>query len=312
MQLIERMDPAMAELFPELPALDLTDLGAARESIALRLAQRAITPNAAVSRENWIVPGDAQIPVRLYRPAAATERLPAMLWVHGGGYVLGSLEQDDRRCDEMAIAGNCVVISVDWRWAPENPYPACIQDCYAALQWVFRNLDRLRIDGGRVGVAGASSGGGAAAGVAMMARDRGEIPLCAQLLVYPMLDDRSTTPSSFAIQDRRLWNRDANIIAWKAYLGTLYGSSNVPPYAAPARASDLSGLPPAYIAVGDLDLFLDEDTDYAQRLRSAEVPVELRVYKGGVHGFDSATPDSPLAVRFKEDFNSAMVRLLGA
>ena len=200
------------------------------------------------------------------------------------------------------------VVSVDWRRTPEHPFPAPMDDCYAGLAWTHRHAAELNVDPERIAVGGASSGGGSAAGLVLLARDRGEFPVCFQLLIYPMLDDRNVTPASVTLTDRRAWNRASNLIGWRAYVGDAAGTDRVSPYAAPARATDLTGLPPAYLAVGDLDLFIDEDIEYAQRLQQAGVPTELHVYPGGSHAFESYAPASALARRFVRDRDEALVR----
>ena len=174
---------------------------------------------------------------------------------------------------------------------------------------MVENSERLGIDKLRIAIGGGSAGGGLAAGLAMMARDRGEIELAFQLLIYPMIDDRNITPSSHTITDQRTWDREKNIFAWKAYLGDAEEGGNVSPYAAAARARDLSGLPPAYIAVGELDLFLDEDIEYAQRLLQAGVSTELHVYPGATHGFD-AIWTAGVSKRFIEERDRAIIKAL--
>ena len=185
---------------------------------------------------------------------------------------MGSVAQNDDMCAAIADRLGIVVTSVEYRLAPEHPYPAPLDDCYAGLRWLAEHAGELGVDGTRIAIGGASAGGGLAAGLALLARDRGEVAVCFQLLVYPMLDDRNVTPSSHAIVDPKVWNREANIAGWNAYLAGRAGADDVEPYAAPARATDLAGLPPTYINVGDLDLFLDEDVAYAQALMRAGVP----------------------------------------
>ena len=187
----------------------------------------------------------------------------------------------------MCVNTGCVILSTNYRLAPEAPFPAPVEDCYASLKWLVENSENLGIDKSHIAIGGGSAGGGLAAGLVIMTRDRGEIDIAFQLLIYPMLDDRNITPSSYNITDKRTWDREKNIYAWKAYLGDSAKDGNVSPYAAAARAEDLSGLPPAYIAVGELDLFLDESIEYAQRLLQAGVRTELHVYPGATHGFDS-------------------------
>ena len=249
--------------------------------------------------------------VRIYRPARAPSPAPALYWVHGGGLVMGSVAQNDDMCAAIADRLGIVVASVEYRLAPEHPYPAPLEDCYAGLRWLAGHADELGIDRTRIAIGGASAGGGLAAGLALLARDRGEVAVCFQLLVYPMLDDRNVTPSSHAIVDPKVWNREANAAGWNAYLAGRAGADDVEPYAAPARATDLAGLPPAYIDVGDLDLFLDEDIAYAQALMRAGVPVELHVYPGAFHGSNNFVSRSDLSRRWNADERAALARALG-
>ncbi len=204
--------------------------------------------------------------------------------MHPGGYILGSYEEDDFRHDRLCPKLGYVGVSVDYRLAPETPYPGPLEDCYRALLWVFQNAGPLGVDPGRIGIFGASAGGGLAAALALLARDRGEVPVAFQQLVYPMLDDRRVTPMSS--WDALIWNPQNNELGWSCYLGELFGSDDVPQYAAPSRASDLSGLPPALLCIGALDVFCDEDVEYARALNHAGVPVELHVCPSVPHGFD--------------------------
>jgi triacylglycerol lipase len=183
----------------------------------------------------------------------------------------------------------CVIVSVDYRLAPEVRYPGAVEDCYAALLWVHRQADALSIDPDRIAMGGDSAGGGLAAALAIVARDRAEVSVVLQLLVYPMLDDRTGSSGSVSpYAGEFVWDKGSNVFAWQSYLGATPGGDNTPKYAAPARVPDLSGLPPAFVIVGQLDLFVDEDIDYARRLIAAGVPTQLQVYPGAFHGFDLA------------------------
>jgi acetyl esterase/lipase len=224
--------------------------------------------------------------------------------------VSGSVAEADLGVQHIVDAVGCVAVSVDYRLAPENPYPAPLDDCYAALRWTWQQARRIDVLESRIAVGGSSAGGGLAAGLALLARDRGEIRVAFQWLIYPMLDDRNITPSSRAITDPRVWNRDSNLRGWRAYLGAEPGSAGVSPYAAPARADDLSHLPPAYIQVGDQDLFFDEDVAYAQRLERGGVPVQLQVYPGVFHGAEGAVPSAAISVRMVADRLEALTRAL--
>lgn len=204
----------------------------------------------------------------------------------------------------------CMVASVDWRKAPEHPYPAARYDCYRGLKWTVDHAAELGVDADRIAVGGASSGGGLAAGLVLLARDRGGPDIAFQLLIYPMIDDRNVTPSSHAITYERVWTRESNLIGWRSHLAALSGTAMVPPYAAASRATNLADLPPTFIAVGDLDLFLDESLEYAQRLAQALVRTEFHVYPGAFHGFDLLAPDAEVSKRFARDRDEALQRAL--
>jgi acetyl esterase/lipase len=240
-------------------------------------------------------PGDVEVitlgsgaGVRLFRPVGVTEPTPALLWIHGGGYVIGTAQRDDRLCRRFSGRLGITVASVEYRLAPEHPYPAPLGDCYSALTWL---AGLPAVDRGRVATGGASAGGGLAAALALLARDRGEVRPAFQVLAYPMLDDRSSMTAESA--NYRLWDTRSNHFGWTAYLGAAD-----PRVAVPARREDLSGLPPAWIGVGTHDLFHDEDLAYAERLRSAGVPCQVEVIPGAFHGFDYVMPKARVSQRF--------------
>ena len=221
--------------------------------------------------------------------------------------VLLSADNDDAECAARASAHNCLVASVDYRLAPETPAPGPVNDCFAGLKWLAANAGALGIDAGRIMIGGASAGGGLAAGTALLARDSNGPSLSAQLLVFPMLDHRNETPSSYAIQDLRVWNRSANLAAWTAYLG---GGAPTP-YSSPSIAVDLSGLPPAFIIVGTFDMFLDEDIAYASALNAAGVGCELHVYPGAFHASSGFVYDHPTSIRWRNETEAFIARFLG-
>ena len=223
---------------------------------------------------------------RVFVPDNVTGPMPAMLWIHGGGFVMGSPAQDDAKATLLARELGMTVVAPTYRLAPEHPFPAAMDDLYAALSWLHTNAGALRVRADRIVVAGASAGGGLAAGLTLLARDRQEIAVAFQLLVYPMLDDR-TVGRSIDGTHHRLWTAASNHFGWRAYLGFEPGGAEAPVYAAPARATSLAGLPPTWIGVGSLDLFHDEDVAYAARLAAADVPVALEVVPGVFHGFDA-------------------------
>lgn len=227
--------------------------------------------------------------VRVFRPPHGADG-GAVLWMHGGGYLLGDARMDDALCADLACETETTVAAVDYRLAPEHPYPAALDDCYEALQWLSQHPD---VDPARMAAAGASAGGGLAAALTLTARDRGEIPVAAQLLIYPMLDDRTGLHADPDAAKRRLWNGVSNRLGWSAYLG-----GTDPQSAVPARRSDLVGLAPAWIGVGTLDVLYDEAVGYARRLESARVPCQLVSVAGAFHGFDAVAPRSRVARTF--------------
>ena len=213
---------------------------------------------------------------------------PAYLYIHGGGYIIGAPEMVDPRNQMLAMELGCVVVSVDYRLAPETTAPGNVEDCYAALRWLHANARTLGADPECIAIGGDSAGGGLAAALALFNRDHEKLPIVHQQLVYPMLDDRSPS-SSHPFTGEFGWTREQNRFGWSCLLGHEPGGLGVSPYAAPARAESLEGLPPAFISVGTLDLFLEENMDYASRLIRAGVPVELHVYPGAYHGSDIVT-----------------------
>lgn len=310
MPIMDRLDSELAEVVRQIPVLDLTDIPAAREALAELYAQINVAgPNPLVSTADHTAPGapgQPDVMVRVFRPRDAEGVLPCLYWIQGGGYVLTAPDMDDQFCADIAERNRCAVVSVDWRRAPEAPFPAPAEDCYAGLAWTVRNASDLGIDPARVVVGGHSSGGGSAAGLALLVRDRGELSIAHQLLIYPMLDDTNSTPASHMVTDPQVWNRTSNEIGWRSYLGETYGTDDVSPYAAPTRMQDLSGLAPATVLTGELDLFVDEDVLYALRMMQAGVPTELHVYRAAHHGFDRMVPTAEVSQRFIADRDAAL------
>ncbi|WP_214403684.1 alpha/beta hydrolase [Pseudonocardia lacus] len=261
---------------------------------SLRLVRAATRLGAAAARSKAeVVAVSEAVSVRVFRPAVAAAPTPALLWIHGGGLVMGHAAMDDDFCRRAARELGAVVASVEYRLAPEHPFPTPLHDCYAALEWLAERPD---VDARRIAVGGASAGGGLAAALALLARERDAIHLAFQLLVYPMLDDRTVRAADGTADRLRMWNAASNRFGWRCYLGAPDGE--VPPLAAPARAPDLTGLPPAWIGVGTLDLFRDEDREYALRLREAGVAVELHEVPGAYHGFDMVQRRAPVSREF--------------
>ncbi|MDJ0789835.1 MAG: alpha/beta hydrolase [Myxococcota bacterium] len=285
-------DPDFEKLLPFLPTTQ--DFSTAEKIQKVRDARADMFPPPAdredVVKEDWQIQAaetDPKVPVRVYRKKDGRPApRPGLVEIHGGGFMLGSIDMIDAWCQLMASALDIVIVSVEYRLAPEDPFPAGLEDCYAALCWTAKNASELGIDASRIGIAGQSAGGGLAAGTALAARDRGGPKLCFQLLEIPELDDRLDTPSMKAFTDTPLWNHPNAIWSWKHYLGPDHprGEGEVSPYAAPARAEDVSGLPPAYVSTMEFDPLRDEGLIYATRMLQAGVSVELHSYAGTFHG----------------------------
>lgn len=284
------VDPALRPMLEMWPTMSLS----AETLPELRDRERTLplppVDPAGTTLERRQVPGPAGAPgigLHIYRPADAAGPLPCIYHIHGGGYVGGAAAQLEFFHRPLVRELRCVLVSVDYRLAPEHVFPAAIEDCYAGLGWTIGNAAGLGIDPARIGVMGESAGGGLAAALALLVRDRGELALTFQHLTYPMLDDRTcTTADPHPYAGEFVWTPPNNRFGWASLLGREPGGADVSPYAAASRATDLASLPPAYIMTGALDLFLEEDIDYARRLTRAGVPTELHVYPGGFHGFD--------------------------
>ena len=248
--------------------------------------------------------------LRLYRPRSSMSPMPVLLWFHGGGYVIGIPEMDDKKCIEFAHRLGMAVISVDYRLAPQHPFPAALDDGSAALDWAVAESERLGIDAKRIAVGGGSAGGGLAAALAQKVKDQGKIKLAFQLLVYPMLDDRTVV--HFTQQQKRflVWTQESNRFSWESYLSQTCGIVETPTYSVPARREDLSGLPPAWIGVGSEDMFQDEDVAYARRLIECGVKCELIVVPGAFHGFDAFNSQIPVVREIRESQIKALKEYL--
>jgi acetyl esterase len=249
-----------------------------------------------------------QVPVRVYRPEGLAKDAPALIFIHGGGFVMGDISSRDPLCLGLAHHGQCAVISVDYRLAPEHPFPAGFDDCYAALEWLAQAPVETNLCPAKIAVCGISAGGGLAAALALKSRDQKGPALAHQFLIIPDVDDRLITDSSHRIHDTRVWDRSTAEVSWQMYLGVSYGG-DVSPYAAPARATDLSGLPPATVLVEDLDILRDEGVDYANRLNNAGVRTELHVYPGTFHGHFGMVPEAAVSQRTVNDIFSSVKRV---
>lgn len=303
------LDHEVAAALEEIPddyilanLVDFDDMPGTREQMSqvMEVMLDEVPEVPGVESEDVSIPGSAQdqeISLRIYRPIDAESSLPCIYWIHGGGMVMGDLDQSDPTCEQLVDELGCIVVSVDYRLAPEHPYPAPVDDCFIGLEWVAENTEELGIDASRIAISGQSAGGGLSAAVALRARDEGGPELCFQLLIYPMLDDRNVSESSKQVTDIGIWDRDMNVQAWEAYLGELSGSDDLPPYAAPGRVNDLSGLPPTFVDVGTHDAFRDETIFYVKRLVESGVETEFHLLPGGFHAYDTFAPESQLAQR---------------
>ncbi len=271
------------------------------------------SPKSQVVVEERYIPGVPDAPdvrVLIYAPVAATPKA-GYLHIHGGGYIFGAADESDAANKALAADTGSVVVSVDYRLAPETPHPGPIEDCYAALKWLHANAATLGIDPARIAIGGESAGGGLAAALAVLARDRGEVPIVFQRLFCPMIDDRTgSVGEPHPVAGEFGWTAAYNRFAWKSLLGREPGGPDTSPYAAAARAENLAGLPPAFISTSALDIFLDENLDYAKRLVRAGVPTELHVYPGGYHGFQIMTPEADVSRRANRDALDALKRAL--
>lgn len=293
------------------------DEPALTQEVLLEQRQKGFVPWRHFSPE-WserMIPGRNGAPdVRIYIVNAGKkgdQPRPAILHMHGGGYVLGTAKMMLRSLQEVAEKLDCVIVSVDYRLAPETRFPGSLEDNYAGLKWLHDNAGQLGVDRKRIAVMGESAGGGHAAMLAIAARDRGEVPLVLQALVYPMLDDRTGSTRQVAPHVGTIgWTSAHNRFGWSALLGVPAGSDEVPYGAVPSRVEKLAGLAPAFIGVGDLDLFVDEDVEYARRLKAAGVPTELRVIPGVPHGFD-VVPWTAQTKQFRTDLYAALNKAFG-
>jgi acetyl esterase/lipase len=310
------IDPELLAVIEQMPVFDFVgDLPGCRRMIdEFLLTARESFAHPDVVTEERCIPGPAgapEVPVLIYRPRNAAGPLPALLDIHGGGYVAGIAVADEPGNIRTANELGCVVVAPDYRLSPEVRAPAAVEDCYAALAWMHREADALGIDRNRVAIGGASAGGGLAAALGLLARDRAEYPVCFQMLIYPMLDDRTaSTHDASPFVGEVGWNPAQNRFGWAALLGHEPGGAGVSPYAAPARASDLVGLPPTYISCGALDLFVDEDIDYARRLLAAGVATELHIYPGAFHGYEFAAQAS-VSIASERERRVALARAFG-
>jgi acetyl esterase/lipase len=313
---LDRVDPELRGALAAYLALQPDESGVpVSERIAAFRARFALFAKpflAQPSVQRRIIPGPVEAPdlvVFVINAGTPGANRPAILHMHGGGFIVGSAEASVADLQAQAAALDCVIVSVEYRLAPETLHPGALEDNHAALVWLHRQAEALGVDPTRIAVQGESAGGGHAAMLALAARDRGEAPIVFQSLTYPMLDDRTgATRDPAAHIGALLWTRDLNRIGWGALLGYPPGGDGGP---APGRALDLKGLPPAFIGVGDIDLFVEENLAFAARLVEAGVPVELLVAPGAPHGFQALNPDAGVSRRFRLAHINALARALG-
>ena len=269
-------------------------------------------PSPSVTRRR--VPGlngQASVAVEVIGREPGDELRPAIIHIHGGGLILGRAQDMTAFCQKLSDELDCVIVNVDYRLAPETPFPGPVEDVYAALHWLYSNADLQGVDPGRIAVMGESAGGGLAAMLAILARDRGEIPLCHQVLLYPMLDDRTGSTRRVPSHIGTIgWNESGNRLGWTSFLGTPAGSPDVPYGSVPARVESLAGLPPAFIGVGAIDLFVDEDIEYARRLVHEGVACQLHVTPGAYHAFEFVVPEARVSVEFVAAWKTALKHAL--
>jgi acetyl esterase len=295
-----RFDPELAEFVPLLPVRDWDDPESARSQLDDLIAMiNSSVETTGLTIDDLSVPGPPDAPavrVRVYAPKERSGPVPGLLDIHGGGFVVGNVDLEHAFAARIASSVGVVVVAVEYRLAPEHPFPAGLEDCYAVLEWIADSSSELGVDRERIGVYGQSAGGGLAAALALLARDRRGPKLCFQFLGIPELDDRLETPSMQQFVDTPVWHRSNAVKSWRYYLGSDADGKpegavdgEVSPYAAPARATDLSDLPPAYVCTMEFDPLRDEGILYALRLLQAGVPVELHQYPGTFHGSAAIT-----------------------
>lgn len=312
---IELIDPDLQPFLPIFDSFryDMEALATTRVQLLAMLAAATPPLPEGVTKRECFTPATATVPaVRLlvYAPENRIGNRPALLNIHGGGYVAGAPEMQEAQNARLASELGMVVVSPDYRLAPETRFPGSIEDCYATLEWIVANAADLSIDRSRIAVGGESAGGGLAAALSLLARDRKQYPIAFQRLIYPMIDDRPNLLAKVGSDvGRHVWTREANAFGWSCLLGSAYGGTDVSHYAAASRADDLSGLPPVFIACGSLDFFVDENLDYARRLVHAGVSTELHLYPGAPHGF-TLMDGSYSCQRFELDSTAALKRAL--
>lgn len=301
---IGRIAPELRQAVDRLPRMPF---GSRWGRALIRLAMRFM-PAAKLEGVTLSHAKAGMVPLRIFHPVAARSDA-ALFWIHGGGYIIGRPAQDDRFCAETSKTLGITVVSVGYRLAPEHPFPAPLDDCLAGWRWLRDAAPDFGIDPHRIAIGGQSAGGGLAACLVQQAHDLG-IGAAAQWLFCPMLDDRTAARRDLDAIGHRVWTNRDNATGWRAYLAADPGAASLPPYAAAARRADLSGLPPAWIGVGDIDLFHDEDRAYAERLREAGVDATFSIVPGAPHGFEAWAPDTAIASAFVAEGRAWLSQIL--
>ncbi|HEX7856293.1 MAG TPA: alpha/beta hydrolase [Sphingobium sp.] len=301
--------PELRFLVPQLMQLRS---GTAMSTEQLPMLREMLASAPAIAEAQVVrIPASSRAPeVRAYllKGEGPAHPKPALIYVHGGGYIAGSAASETRKLRQMAHELDCCILAVEYRLAPETPFPGPLEDCYAALEWLHSNAATLGVDPRRIAIMGESAGGGLAAMLAIAARDRKEIPILFQLLVYPMLDDRTGSTRSVKPPIGSLtWDSGTNRFGWTSFLGKPAGSAHVPAGSVPARVDNLAGLPRTFIGVGSIDLFVSEDLEYARRLIEQRVPTELLVVPGAFHGFQIAAPKADVSQQFNAAIKNALL-----
>lgn len=297
------IEPILAVVAPpDAPKMDVATLAQSREQmLGFFPSLDEMIGDKAIEWEDFTVPGPEGAPdvtVTVLMPRGhrqSGKKVPAAYNIHGGGMMVGFAKMDAPRLIDMIEEFGIVAATVEYRLAPEHPDPAPVEDCHAGLVWFAEHADELGVDPDKLIIMGGSAGGGLSAGVALLARDRQTVKLAGQLLLCPMIDDTNTSLSSYQNIENTTWTRESNLLGWKSLLGDKVGSDEASIYAAPYRAKDLSGLPPANIETGSAEMFRDENVEYANRIWAVGGEAELHIWSGGFHGFDIYAPDSELA-----------------
>ena len=309
-----KVHPELRDLLSVMPGsvLSYETIEAGREGLKQMTIGNVQTEDRAETIEKFIPgrEGDPDVRVLIHRSKDQQGVVPGLYYIHGGAFIMGTADMMQSACERYAVEFNCVVVNVDYRLAPENPFPAGIEDCYAGLQWFADNAAELNVNPDHIVVAGGSAGGGLTAALTLLVRDRKGPKIVAQFPLYPMIDDRCDSPSNIEVTDNRIWNGISNKTSWEMYLKDLEPGEEIPIYAAPARATDYSNLPTTFTFIGDLDPFRDETITYVQKLRQHGVPVEFHLYPGCFHAFEGYVPNASISKEATSIFERALKEAL--